>query len=296
MSKCATRNHSQYSYHAHAYGFAGQLERPFRHIIPTQATAALGTTGGQGRHRVDGFRHEGIISFDAAYVEVGGSYDECHNQHTSFSSAVIEKLNILDMVTADRVVSRIAVYSGDMDDPKSENTYNITGSHFDNLKIAGNKIDVKLATHIFQENNSHSKLAKKHKAGDLDEWLLASKLGKLKEPDLQKLEEEYHALEGMSGVVKAWKQKPSTRAVDHIPFSPLNHMNIEDHAGKDTELRGFGSIICIPKFGVVRLAELSFHHHHCILTMLRVDMCSSGTGTTTTGGSGGGGTRPPGGG
>ncbi len=296
MTTCVKRNHSQYSYHAHAYGFAGQLERPFRHIIPTQATAALGTTGGQGRHRVEGFRHAGIISFDSAYVEVGGSYDECHNQHTSFSSAIIEKLNILDVVTADRVVSRIAVYSGDMDDKNSENTYNITGSHFDNLKIAGHKIDVKLATQVFHENNSHSKLAKKHKAGELDDWLLAGKLRHLKSADLAKLEKEYHALEGMAGIVNAWNKPSSSRAIDQIPFSPLNHLDIKSCAGQDTELRGFGSIICIPKFGVVRLAELTFHHHHCSLTMLRVDMCSTGTGTGTGGGTSNGGNKPPGGG
>jgi hypothetical protein len=296
MSKCATRNHSQYSYHAHAYGFAGQLERPFHHIIPTQASAVLSTHGGQGHHRVEKFRHEGIISFDAAYVEVGGSYDECHNQHTSFSSAIIENLNILDVVTADRIVSRIAAYSGDMDDKKSENTYNITGSHFENLKIAGHKVDVKLATQVFHENNSYSQVAAKHKAGDLDDWLFGSKLGKLSGTELGKLEKEYHALEGMSDVVNAWKQKPSTRKVDRIPFSPVNHMDIKDHAGKDTELRGFGSIICIPKFGVVRLAELTFHHHHCTLTMLRVDMCSTGTGTGTTTTTTGGGNKPGGGG
>ncbi len=295
MTKCAKRNHSQYSYYNHAYGFAGQLERPFHHIIPTQASTVLGTHGGQGHHRVDNFRHEGIISFDAAYVEVGGSYDECHNQHTSFSSAIIENLNILNVVTADHIVSRIAVYSGDMDDKKSENTYNITGSHFENLKIAGHKIDVKLATQVFHANNSYSQVAAKHKAGKLDDWLFGSKLGQLSGTELGKLEKEYHALEGMSDVVNAWKQKPSTRNVDRIPFSPLNHMDIKDHAGKDTELRGFGSIICIPKFGVVRLAELTFHHHHCTLTMLRVDMCSTGTGTGTGPVAGGGGNKPPGG-
>ncbi len=295
MTRCAKRNHSQYNYHNHAYGFAGQLERPFRHTIPTQATTVLGTHGGQGHDRVENFRHEGIISFDAAYVEVGGSYDECHNQHTSFSSAIIENLNILDVVTADRVVSRIALYSGDMDDKKAENTYNITGSHFENLKIAGHKIDVKLATHVFHENNSHSQVATKHKAGKLDDWLFAGKLRALSARQLAELEEEYHALEGMSEVVNTWKKAPATRGTDQIPFSALNHMDIKDHAGKDTELRGFGSIICIPKFGVVRLAELTFYHHHCTLTMLRVDMCSTGTGTGTTTSTGTGGSKPGGG-
>ena len=296
MTKCSKRNHSQYTYHNHAYGFAGQLERPFRHTIPTQATTVLSTHGGQGHHRVENFRHEGIISFDAAYVEVGGSYDECHNQHTSFSSAIIENLNILDVVTADRIVSRMAVYSGDMDDKNSENTYNITGSHFDNLRIAGHKIDVKLATQVFHENNSYAQVAAKHKAGELDDWLFASKLGALSAKQLEALEEEYHALEGMSEVVNVWKKPPSKRATDQIPFSALNHMDIKDHAGKNTELRGFGSIICIPKFGVIRLAELTYHHHHCILTMLRVDMCSSGTGTGSGPGGGGGGSKPGGGG
>jgi hypothetical protein len=100
----------------------------------------------------------------------------------------------------------------------------------------------------------------------------------------------------MADVVKAWKLKGEKRATDRIPFSPLNHMDIKDHAGQDTELRGFGSIICIPKFGVIRLAELTFHHHHCTLTMLRVDMCSTGTGTGTGPTSSGGGSKPTGGG
>ncbi len=296
MNKCAKRNHSQYTYHNHAYGFAGLLERPVRHIIPTQATTVLGTHGGQGNDRVDGFRHEGIISFDAAYVEVGGSYDECHDRHTSFASATIENLNILNVVTADKIVSRMAVYSGNAGDKVDENTYNITGSHFENLKIAGNRIDVKLATHVFHENNSHSRVAARHKAGDLDEWLLGNKLKNLSAAKIAELEEEYHALEGMSEVVNVWKKPPAKRATDQIPFSALNHMDIRDHAGKDTELRGFGSIICIPKFGVVRLAELSFFYHRCTLTMLRVDMCSTGTGGGSAGGVGGGGTRPTGGG
>ena len=293
MSKCASRNHSQYTYHNHAYGFSGQMERPNRHIIPTQATIVLGTHGGNGCDRVEGFRHEGIISFDAAYVEVGGSYDECHDRHTSFACATVEKLNIQNMVTADKIVSRVAVYSGNAGDKVYENTYNITGSHFENLKIAGHKIDVKLATHIFHEHNSHSKISAQHRAGGLDDWLLGNKMKHLSAAQMAKLENEYHALEGMSEVVNAWKTPPARRTTDHIPFSPLNHMEIKDHAGKDTELRGFGSIIFIPKFGVVRLAELSFFHHRCTLTMLRVDMCSTGTGGTTTGGTGAGGSRPP---
>lgn len=289
MPVCA--RHSQWMYQGSAYGVAGEIERPFRHVIPTQAATVLGTSGGRGHDRVENFKLEGVISFDAAYVEVGGSFDDCHGRHTSYASSTIENLNILNVVTADRVVSRIAVYSSKQGDENGDFTFNITGSHFDNLRIAGHKIDVKLATHIFHEHDTHSKIADAHKKGHLDEWLLGNKF---KDNELPKLEDEYHALGGMSQVVKAWKKTGDKRNTDIMAFSPVNHVDIEKSLEK-SELRCFGSFICVPKFGVVRLAELSARKHCINLVMLRVDMCSTGTGGTTGGGVGGGGTWPGGG-
>jgi len=46
-------------------------------------------------------------------------------------------------------------------------------------------------------------------------------------------------------------------------------------------LKGYGSIICIPKFGVVRLGEMEVHKHSRTLRMFRVQMCSSGHGGPT---------------
>lgn len=289
MVQC-TRHHSQYSMHACAYGFAGQMERPLKHIIPTQAATVLGEHGGLGHSRVEKFRCDGFVSFDSAVAEVGGGYDECHHRHTSFASAVIEKLNIHDVVTADRVVSRMAVYSPRVGDERGELSFTISGSHFENLRIAGYRFDVKLATNVFQEHDTHSKIANAHRASKLDEWLLGSKLARLSERELEEVENTYHALGGMTEVLKGWKVKGDKRRDDVIVFSPLNHVKIEDHAGANCELLGFGSIICIPKFGVVRLAELKVEKHHRSLLMLRVDMCSTGTGGSGTGGTGGGGT------
>lgn len=295
MSKC-TRHHSQYFYHATAYGLAAHVERPYRYTIPTQASTILGVTGGRGHDRVEKFQFERMISFASATVEVGGSFDECHNRHTSYSSAIIEGLNIMDMVTADVVVARMAVYGPVHGDKESETTYDITGSHFENLKIAGHRFDVKLATHVFHEHDTYSKIAGAHHQGKTDDWLMGNGLGNLSNRDLEALEDEYHALGGISEMVNEWKQKDRPKDRGHYPFSPLNHVKVEDHAGKDSELRGFGSIICVPKFGVVRLAELLVNRNCRTLTMLRVDMCSTGTGGSSTGGVSGGGTKPTGGG
>lgn len=292
MSKCS-RHHSQYVYQASAYGLAGEIERPSRHSIPTQAATVLAASGGRGFDRAERFSFDGIVSFEAAYVEVGGSFDECHNRHTSYAAAIVEGLNVLDVVKADRVVSRMAIYSPEVEDDDGEHSFDITGSHFENLRIAGHKIDVKLATHVFHEHDTYSKIAKAHQARKTDEWSLGGKLGKLNDAELKELEDTYHALGGMSKVVKQGKQKGErTREGGSFWFSPANHLRLEDHTGPQSELLGFGSIICVPKFGVIRLAEMVVHRNCRNLVMLRVQMCSTGTGGTDTGGTTGSGGRP----
>ena len=285
------RHSSQWMYQGSAYGFAGEVERPFRHVIPSQAATVLGVHGGRGQDRVENFKVEGVVSFDSASVEVGGSFDDCHHRHTSYASSTVENFNMLNVVTADKIVSRVAIYSPKLNEPGGY-TFNVIGSHFDNLRIAGHKVDVKLATHIFREHDSHEKIANAHKQARFDQWLLGSKLGGLNNKELEKLEDDYHALGGMSQVVEAWKQTGNKRSTDNLSFSLLNHIKIEDHAGKDTDLIGYGSIICIPKFGVVRLAEITVGKHCVSLNMLRVDMCSTGTGGGGAGGASGGGTMP----
>ncbi len=197
------------------------------------------------------------------------------------------------MLTADRVVSRMAVYY--RADDSGEASYDITGSYFENLRIAGHKIEVKLATHVFHDQDTYKKVADAHHKRASDQWLQGGGLVKLSEKKLQALEEEYHALTGISKMVGEWK-KPGTRPADRggYRFSVANHLDLSKQIGP-TELEGYGSIICIPKFGVIRLAEMTVHKHSRTLRMFRVQMCSSGHGGADGGaGSGSGGVPPPG--
>lgn len=284
--------HSQYLYHASAYGLAVELDRPTRHSIPTQAATVLAASGGRGAHRVQNFTFDKFISLKEAYVEVGGSYDEDHAMHTTYAYSVVEGINIADVLTADRIVSRMFIYSPD--DPKKEPSFDITGSHFDNLKIAGHKLDVKLATHVFHDHDTYSKVANAHAKAKTDPWLLGGRMGDLENESLEDLENTYDALKGMRGMVKecqAKKSRPADRG--SYWFSPANDLDMAKQIGQ-SEVKNYGSIICIPKFGVIRLAELMVHRHTRTLTMFRVQMCSSGSGTTDGTGTTGGGTRPTG--
>ncbi|HEV7673882.1 MAG TPA: choice-of-anchor P family protein [Candidatus Angelobacter sp.] len=288
--KC-TRHHSQHMYQASAYSVSAEFERPKKHSLSPQAAVVLAGHGGHGSNRASAYNVDGLISFKNAYSEVGGSFDDCHGIHTTHAWSVVEGLNVADMLTADRIVARMAVYHPATNG--SEASYDITGSYFENLRIAGHPIEVKLATHVFHDHDTYSKLAKAHHAGHTDEWLVGGKLKHLKDDKLAELEDTYHALGGMSGLVKEWKKPKRSGDRENYWFSPANHLDWDKQVGS-SEIQGFGSIICIPKFGVIRLAELVVHRHSRTLRMFRVQMCSSGHGGTEGGTVGGGVPLPPG--
>jgi hypothetical protein len=98
-------------------------------------------------------------------------------------------------------------------------------------------------------------------------------------------------LHGVSKRVAGWKRStPKTRAALTYSCSAAGHLDLKQHVGTSSELQGFGPIICIPKFGIVRLAEVTIHQERRTLNMLRVEMCSAGDGAIHTGGTSGGGT------
>lgn len=297
MSPCS-RYHSQYFYHASAYGLAAEIERPVKQSIHAQAATTLSSVGGRGSGRVDKFSVPPFISFESAYCEVGGSFDECHGKHTTYATAIVEGLNIFGMVTADRVVGRMVVYSppmvdekgGEIDHPDAEHSFNITGSYFENLKIAGHKIDVKLSTHTLHQHDTYSKFEKAYRGDGAADLLPWGNQSDRRLDELQKAEAEYHALRGIGKRAKAWKSKKPRNGGAYW-CSAAGHLKLGDQV-KDTELQGFGGIILIPRFGLVRLAELTIYPNHRALTMVNVQMCSPGGGGGSAGGADGSGGRP----
>jgi|SRR5262249_7237439 len=291
MPDNCSRDHSHHVYHASAYGLAGELIRPTRHTIPTQSATVLGVGGGRGSQRIENFRFDGIISFDTAYVEVGGSFDPCQNRHTTFAHSVIENLNIADVVKADKVVARMAVYAPKEGDKVGQNSFDITGSHFENLRVAGHKLNVKLTTQRFHDCHRFKELDDEYKKKSADDILCRSKLSQ--QPNLKGLEGDFHALAGLADGAVEWKKSSKNRAGGKEMYwcSAANDLENEP-AFKGTELKAFGCFICVPKFGVVRLAELVVYKNFRLLNMVRVQMCSTGEGDIHGGGTGGNGGTP----
>lgn len=150
----------RFRYHAAAHALSGQIWRPFQRVIEVQAPSSLPTIGGVGRSRVGDFRLDDFVSFTAGYTHVLGGQKSVSREgrkgaqreskivHTTQVTATVEGLNILDVVTADRVVARLTS-SHDPDEP--EGRILLIGSKFENLRIAGCAVDVTLHHELLLE-------------------------------------------------------------------------------------------------------------------------------------------------
>src|SRR6266576_1314460 len=98
----------RYLHQASAIATSGRITRPFCDLIPTQASLALPIDGGHESKRVENFRYKEIVSFASAYSEVAGSEHGPDGPFDTLALTAIEKLNILDVVTCERVVARIS--------------------------------------------------------------------------------------------------------------------------------------------------------------------------------------------
>jgi hypothetical protein len=266
-----------YLYNAHGYGFGGRIDRPFQHVLDVHAGASLPTEGGYEVSRKENFRLNETISYAAAHTIVSGSRNEKDGSYTTLASATIEGLNILDMVTADRIVARVASKQF-MDDP--EPTITPVGSHFENLRIAGCPIHAELDADIFNRFGTFTAFKDAYeKNQQYREAMQAVFLwGKPKFEVPEFLRERYNWFSG--------DKFPESKGIALCSLVKA----IKTNCG---ELKVYGNVIEVPQFGKVYLGEVALQQYEREVTMLRLELGSPAGGATVgPTGSGGGTTFP----
>jgi hypothetical protein len=119
-------------FHGDASSLGGFIEKPFQKHIPAQAAATLPSVGGHVTSQTGAFNFEGVISCRGGYTRVSGRHIEEDGSATVSVTSVLEGLNILEIVKAERVVAQItAEYPAAGGFPR----VSFAGSHFDRLTI-----------------------------------------------------------------------------------------------------------------------------------------------------------------
>ncbi len=249
-----------FHFNACAHGFSAIFTRPFHHNINTIAPAALPITGGHSASRQENFRFEQFISLKAAHSHVSGGHQDDDDSNNTLSTAVLEGLNMFDILTADRIVSRL--YSKHLPNA-DEGKITWVGSTFDNLKIAGCPVHIELNTELFHN--------RKDPDLDLDTYAKAkaafdtgSDFSKICVDPLQ------------PGVPLTSKNLRGAILCSIVKKIEVNHPGVSVK----------GHSIKVAGFGTVYLGELLIKHAEKTLTMLRFEL-----GSTTSGSGSGGGTR-----
>jgi hypothetical protein len=323
-------NVNSHYFHAEAHALTGKLELPFKEEIKKQAFVKLagqlaGLSDEERAQRnyfsqhAKNFRLEGIISYTAAHTQVSGHESKKHDgASVTLATSVVEDLNVLNVVTADRVVAQISTthYPG-VQTP----LVTFLGTHFENLRIARHRAEpyLKLDVCAQKPGGADSMHVDKDtgfmKAVEAQYGRLTTGLERLLGEDLKKarftspdgsLAKKYHGLglnySDISTQAKAANE--TGKNWDGVTCSlvenvEIKDISVKDAAGESIQLkppaRSCGHVIHIPDFGTVFLAELTVKHNSYNLTMIRLELGCLADGTVSMAAANvNGGGKPPG--
>ncbi len=262
----------RFLYHAHGSAIGGSITQPFKADIASSSATSLPIIGGFACAKDEAYQLKDVISFTSARTYVSGIQTE-DGTYNSVVTCVIEGLNILHVITADAIIGRLSSNHKDGEQPDIIPL----GSSFENLKVAGQPVQVDLNHDLFTQFPTHSALLSHYESG--------SKGNKGGAKGTAAPKARYHW--GLNS-----EKVPSTLAKGMLmePGAGWSKSNGVLHTslvkqvrpvglGNSAEELPYAYAMYIPHVGNLYLAELFSSGDTKRLTMLRVDLGSPFAGT-----------------
>ncbi len=266
----STPRSSEFFYHAHGTAVSGVITRPVNYTIDTTASTALPSIGGTASASAGStvFSHPqlgNILSFKAASTQAAGSFNDADGTHNTLVTVTVEGLNILDTVTADRIVLKL---SSKHDPSKEEGSIIPLGSTFEGLKIAGHPVAVELDHDLFSQNDTHAAFKQRYQS-DADFSKRARKQflwGDYDADTPQFIQDRFK-----------WHTDPDTPP-ESKGLLPCTLVKSVKH-DQPNVLKTYGNVIIVPQFGKIYLAEANLKTGMRHVNMLRLELGSPISGT-----------------
>ena len=187
-----------FHFHAEGHALSGEFRHPGRSLIEAQASVSLPTIGGHARAHVDHYFHSDFVSFRAAHTQVSGRWVDEETVLTTATST-IEDLSILQIVTADRIVSQL---TSTHQRGKPEGHIVAAGSEFHNLRVHGHELKVTLRHKLLSDSGTFELLRNKvasdkdsGKMAVIDDGVAICSLVEKIETDLPGVDPKRHVIE-----------------------------------------------------------------------------------------------------
>lgn len=240
-------------FRGNAVAFGGQITTPFTETLDACGATVLPPTGGFASASVGRFDYRDIVSFERASSTAAGSSSEHRGRRTydTIVTVMIEGLNVLNMVTADRVVARMtSKHPEDTYDPEMRPV----GSYFENLRIGGIPVEPTPRSDLMREGGYSS---------------VMGKFSKEELPDLT-------MRDWQPGVLSPVFQ--DRRLL--VPLFETTNQDKLSECGIDASAPGR---MYVPEFGMIYFGEYLVSRFSRRLTMLRIDLGCAVEGTMTFG-------------
>jgi hypothetical protein len=273
-----TKEEPEHTFYATAHVLSANLEHPVTREVEREAHVRLHPDGTYKFQPSGPLRLEGIIAYESGYTQVGGhkSPKEGHG-FVTLTTSVVEGLNILDVLTADRVVGQISTEHPVWDprQPLHVPTVTFLGTRFENLRIDGHEVELETQLDILGPEPVDDKSYHEN------------------EGVLRRVFEHYTRIKGTD-----WA-KDEKRGWNQAPGQPYGDMKCslvrQIHKTPGTPV---GHVIDLPHFGKIFLAELTVNRkkaepsnngkpnpekYHFTLEMIRVELGCLAQGTATAG-------------
>jgi hypothetical protein len=151
------RPRQSFAFSADAYAFNASFHRPAPCQIEALAATCLPTIGGHAQACAADFCVPRLVRFKSAQSHVSGSMQDEETATTQAITTIVG-LNIMDVITADRVTARLTSEHRMGD---SEGHIIALGSTFENLRIAGYDFKISLRHQLLLDCKTHANLEKK---------------------------------------------------------------------------------------------------------------------------------------
>ncbi len=260
-------------FHAEANSLGGFIQQPIKQAVPAQASASLPAVGGHVTNRTEAFHFEGVLSCTSAYTRVSGRLLETDGTPSTLVTSVVEGFNLLEIVTADRIVAQIS-----MEHPLNggDPVVTFTGSRFEGLKIGGQDASLTLNSSLLDGGAGTGPIT----------WSLFQKTGRLQAAKLVKSAQTGGA--AYQWVVDRYGWIAPAKTSGSILCS------LVDGIGSAVPGKSFGHVMDIPNFGKVIFGEVIAFPASVHLSMIRAELGSpTSMEANAAGASANGGTYPP---
>jgi hypothetical protein len=278
-----TTGKTSHSFSAEAHAFKGHIKKPAEHKVEPHVYTTLDGEGGYRFSQERDFSLDGILTMKYAHSQLAGAFDTDKSRHhwSTLVTTVIEGLNVLEVVTADRVIAQFGLNHYKEEGYAPEIFF--LGTRFENLCIAGNPVHIEWQQDILGDKPENNATYFDNK--DLIARIRDNNDQILKASDLQPSLRDYYNRSNLQ-----------LGAAESIECSLVKKIE-GDLPGK-----AIGNSIYIPHFGTLKLATVSLslaqpHPENQIpqetlvkLTMIDMQMGCIGSGSGPIGeGTGGGG-------